>query len=111
MLALLQRLRRGARARGGYFFKIRKLRLEASPRELFVLTRTGLFQCWGDAPMARPPAACRVSELERPQCNCALGPFLLIDLEFEQFCGSIVLILDGDGECGGSTASGRQPSR
>jgi len=25
---------------------------------------------------ARPSAACRVSELERPQCNCALGPFL-----------------------------------
>ncbi len=27
--------------------------------------------------MGTPPAACRVSELERPQCNCpALGPFL-----------------------------------
>src|SRR5882724_12782853 len=74
MLALLQRLRRGARARGGYFFKIR--RLESFPRELFVLTRTGLFQCWGMPRWARPPAACRVSELERSQCNCALGPFL-----------------------------------
>jgi hypothetical protein len=27
-------------------------------------------------PRRQPPATCRVSKLERPQYNCALGPFL-----------------------------------
>ena len=44
-----------------------------------VFTRTGLFQCWGEAPMEHTPLSPRrVSELERPQCSRpALGPFLL----------------------------------
>src|SRR5258706_8550326 len=54
------------------------LRLEFFPRGRLVFTRTGLFQCWGRPRWAHPPAPRRVSELERPQCNCpALGPFLL----------------------------------
>jgi len=57
------------------------LRLELFRRGRLVFTRTGLFQCWGEAPMGTtPPVTRRVSELERPQCNCpVLGPFLYGD--------------------------------
>jgi hypothetical protein len=42
------------------------LRLELFRRGRIVLTRTGLFQCWGEAPMGTtptPPVARRVSEI------------------------------------------------
>jgi hypothetical protein len=35
--------------------EIRTLRLEPFPCERLVFTHTGLFQCWGEAPMGTPP--------------------------------------------------------
>lgn len=43
---------------------------EPFPRGRLVFTRTGIFQCWGRPRWAHPPVTHRVSELERPQCNC-----------------------------------------